>query len=374
MTNNTDQLQKTALDDLHRKLGAKMVPFAGYDMPVHFPMGVLKEHLHTREYAGLFDVSHMGQAFLTSDDPLDAIKAFEALVPGDYQIMKVGKTRYTVLLNEQGTIMDDLMATRTDNGLYIVVNAACKDADFAHIKKMTAGKANLEILQDRSLLAIQGPKAGDVIARLSPETRDMTFMTFAEVSIAGVPCFATRSGYTGEDGFEISVPSNQAVELAEKLLAEPEVEAIGLGARDSLRLEAGLCLYGHDIDTDTTPVEADLKWAINKARREERNFPGAEIIMNQLENGTERVRVGILPDGRAPAREGTEIQNTANETIGTITSGGFGPTVQGPIAMGYVKTEFAHEGTKLNLIVRGKAVSASVVKTPFTPHRYRIKK
>ena len=368
---DSSQLNKTPLDALHRELGAKMVPFAGYDMPVQYPMGVLKEHLHTRTNAGLFDVSHMGQAFLKGDG---AVEAFEALVPGDYQIMPVGKTRYTVLLNDQGTIMDDLMATRIDGGLYIVVNAACKDADFAHIKAKTAGKAELEILEDRALLAIQGPKAGEVVARLSPETADMTFMTFAEVTIAGIACFATRSGYSGEDGFEISVPASQATELAKKLLSEPEVEAIGLGARDSLRLEAGLCLYGHDIDTTTTPVEADLKWAINKRRREEKNFPGANIIMDQIENGTERLRVGIKPEGRAPAREGTEIQDGDGNTIGTVTSGGFGPSVDGPVAMGYVKTDFSAEGDEIKLIVRGKAIAAHVVKMPFTPHRYRIKK
>jgi len=368
---DSSQLNKTPLDALHRELGAKMVPFAGYDMPVQYPMGVLKEHLHTRTNAGLFDVSHMGQAFLKGDG---AVEAFEALVPGDYQIMPAGKTRYTVLLNDKGCIMDDLMATRIDGGFYIVVNAACKDADFAHIKAKTAGKAELEILEDRALLAIQGPKAGEVVARLSPETADMTFMTFAEVTIAGIPCFATRSGYTGEDGFEISVPASQAAQLAKKLLSEPEVEAIGLGARDSLRLEAGLCLYGHDIDTATTPVEADLKWAINKRRREEKSFPGANIIMNQIENGTERLRVGIKPEGRAPAREGTEIQDNNGNTIGTVTSGGFGPSVDGPVAMGYVKTDFSAEGTELKLIVRGKAISAHVVKMPFTPHRYRIKK
>ncbi|MCK4939779.1 MAG: glycine cleavage system aminomethyltransferase GcvT, partial [Rhodospirillaceae bacterium] len=347
---NNQELLKTPLDALHRELGAKMVPFAGYDMAVQYPMGVLKEHLHTRENAGLFDVSHMGQAFLKGNN---AIEAFEALVPGDYQIMPVGKTRYTVLLNEQGGIMDDLMATRIEDGLYIVVNAACKDADFAHIEKMTAGKATLEIMQDRALLAIQGPKAGDVVARLSAKTAEMTFMTFAEVTIAGIPCFATRSGYTGEDGFEISVAADQAEELAKALLAEPEVAAIGLGARDSLRLEAGLCLYGHDIDTTTTPVEADVKWAINKRRREEKKFPGADIIMKQIENGTERLRVGIKPEGRAPAREGTEIQDTDGNAIGTVTSGGFGPSVGGPVAMGYVKTAFAAEGTEINLIVRG---------------------
>ena len=368
---NSENLLTTALDGLHRELGAKMVAFAGYDMPVQYPMGVLKEHLHTRSSAGLFDVSHMGQAFLMGDGAVDA---FEALVPGDYQIMPVGKTRYTVLLNDQGTIMDDLMATRIEGGLYLVVNAACKDADFAHIAAKTAGKADLQILGDRALLAIQGPKAGSVVERLCPESADMVFMNFREVEIGGIKCFATRSGYTGEDGFEISVASSDAEALARKLLAEPEVDAIGLGARDCLRLEAGLCLYGHDISTDTTPVEADLKWAINKRRREEANFPGADIILEQLANGTDRRRVGIQPAGRAPAREGTEVQDGQGNAIGSITSGGFGPSVEGPVAMGYVKSGFAEPGTNVQLIVRGKAAEATIVKLPFTPHHYRIKK
>lgn len=368
---NNQDLQTTALDSLHRELGAKMVPFAGYDMPVQYPLGVLKEHLHTRASAGLFDVSHMGQAFLMGDG---AIEAFEALVPGDYQILPIGKTRYTLLLNERGTIMDDLMATRIEGGLYLVVNAACKDADFAHIAAKTAGKAQLQILNDRSLLAIQGPKAGDVVARLCPETADMVFMNFREVEIASIQCFATRSGYSGEDGFEISVASSDAEALARKLLAEPEVEAIGLGARDSLRLEAGLCLYGHDITTETTPIEADLKWAVNKRRREEGGFPGADIILEQLANGTDRRRVGIQPTGRAPAREGTEIQDMDANTIGSITSGGFGPSAERPVAMGYVASAFTEPGTNVQLIVRGKAVQATIVKMPFTPHHYRIKK
>lgn len=367
-TSASEILLTTPLDALHRALGAKMVPFAGYAMPVQYPAGILKEHLHTREAAGLFDVSHMGQAFLMGDE---ALKAFETLVPGDYQGLAEGKTRYSVLLNDQGGIMDDLMATRIPGGLYLVVNAACKTQDFAHIEANTRGRANLEILADRALLALQGPKAGAVLARLAPATADMTFMTFRKVDIAGIPCFATRSGYTGEDGFEISVPADRAEELAKKLLAEPEVEPIGLGARDSLRLEAGLCLYGHDIDTHTTPIEGDIKWVVNKRRRENKGFPGADIILGQLANGTERLRVGILPDGRAPAREGTEVQDLNGNTIGTVTSGGFGPSVGGPIAMGYVKTAFATEGTPVNLIVRGKALAAKIVKMPFTQKSYK---
>lgn len=366
---STQDLLTTPLDSLHRSLGAKMVPFAGYDMPVQYPAGILKEHLHTRAAASLFDVSHMGQAFLMGDD---AIAAFETLVPGDYQSMAEGKTRYTVLLNDQGGILDDLMATRIPGGLYLVVNAACKDQDFAHIQAGTKGKADLQILTDRALVALQGPKAGEVLERLAPETADMKFMNFREVQIGGIACFVTRSGYTGEDGFEISVPSDMAEKFARLLLDQDEVEAAGLGSRDSLRLEAGLCLYGHDITTKTTPVEADIKWVVNKRRREEGGFPGADIILDQLANGAARQRVGILPEGRAPAREGTEVQDMDGNTIGTVTSGGFGPSVGGPVAMGYVSTAFAAPDTPINLIVRGKPLAAKVVKMPFTDKSYKI--
>jgi len=370
MSDDPEKPLTTPLDALHRQLGAKMVPFAGYAMPVQYPAGILKEHLHTREKASLFDVSHMGQAFLKGDQ---AIEAFESLVPGDYLILVEGKTRYTVLLNDQGGILDDLMATRIPGGLYLVVNAACKAQDFAHIQTYTEDKAELDVLTDRALLAIQGPKAGEIIARLAPDTADMTFMTFKEVKISGIPCFATRSGYTGEDGFEISVAANQAVELAKILLNEPDVEPAGLGARDSLRLEAGLCLYGHDITTATTPIEADIKWAVNKRRRAEGGFPGADVILDQLANGTDRTRVGILPQGRAPAREGTEIQDLDGNVIGSVTSGGYGPSVGGPVAMGYVKTDFAAPDTSINLIVRNKPLAAKVVKMPFTKKTYKTK-
>jgi aminomethyltransferase len=366
---NPEGLHTTPLDSLHRALGAKMVPFAGYAMPVQYPAGILKEHLHTRASASLFDVSHMGQGFLRG---AGAIEAFETLVPGDYQGLALGKTRYTVLLNDQGGILDDLMATRIADGLYLVVNAACKDQDFAHIEAGTKGRATLEVLTDRALLALQGPKAGDVLARLAPETAAMTFMTFKEVAIKGIDCFVTRSGYTGEDGFEISVPSAQAEAFTKLLLDQPEVEPAGLGARDSLRLEAGLCLYGHDITTETTPIEADIKWVVNKRRREQGGFPGADIILDQLQNGTEQQRVGILPEGRAPARDGTEVQDLEGHTIGTITSGGFGPSVGGPIAMGYVQSAFAVPGTPVNLIVRNKPLAAKIVKMPFTDKSYKV--
>jgi len=273
--------------------------------------------------------------------------------------------------NEQGGNRDHPRATRIARRLYLGVNAACKHQDFAQIAAGGNGKAELQILTDRALLALQGPKAGDVLAKLAAETAEMKFMNFREVEIGGIDCFVTRSGYTGEDGFEISVPAAQAEAFARLLLDQPDVEPAGLGSRDSLRLEAGLCLYGHDITTETTPVEADIKWVVNKRRREEGGFPGADVILDQLANGVERLRVGILPEGRAPAREGTEIQDLDGNTIGTVTSGGFGPSVGGPIAMGYVKTAFAAENTAVNLIVRGKPLAAKVVKMPFTTKSYK---
>ncbi|TCS62664.1 glycine cleavage system aminomethyltransferase GcvT [Varunaivibrio sulfuroxidans] len=369
-TPQTPPLKTTPLDALHRELGAKMVPFAGYDMPVQYPAGILKEHLHTRAHAALFDVSHMGQAFLRGEN---AAKAFEKIVPGDYQGMAAGKTRYSILTNDKGGILDDLMATQLGGDLYLVVNAACKEQDFAHIAHHTEGAATLEIIDDRALLALQGPEAETVLARLCPPARHMLFMSFAELTIAAIPCFVTRSGYTGEDGYEISVPADRALELARILLDEPEVAPAGLGARDSLRLEAGLCLYGHDIDQDTTPSEAGLNWVINKRRREEGGFPGADIILDQIKNGVRRKRVGILPEGRAPAREHTEIQDIDGARIGEITSGGFGPSVGGPIAMGYVASAHAAPDTPVQLIVRGKALPAKVVKMPFVAHNYKIK-
>jgi aminomethyltransferase len=370
----SDDLKVTPLNALHRELGARMVPFAGYDMPVQYPTGVMKEHLHTRAAAGLFDVSHMGQAILRGPD---VAAAFETLVPGAIQELKPGQIRYTLLLNDQGGIRDDLMVTRPLNSmipggedgtaLFLVVNAACKDADFAHIESSLAGRATLERLDDRALIALQGPLASKA---LGPFAGAMKFMTAAKLTLAGLDCFVSRSGYTGEDGYEISVPAAHADGFARTLLRQPGVLPIGLGARDSLRLEAGLCLYGHDIDTTTTPVEAGLTWAIGKRRKMEKNFPGADIIMTQLFDGASRKRVGILPLEKAPAREGTEIQSDIGETIGVITSGGFGPTVNGPIAMGYVKTEFSGDDTPLKLIVRGQARAARVAPMPFASHRY----
>ena len=372
MADSSTPLKRTPLEALHLSLGAKMVPFAGYNMPVNYPLGVLKEHLHTRAQAGLFDVSHMGQAELAGEN-VDA--ALEMLVPGDLKALKPGHIRYTVLLNDESGILDDLMVTRPaeagkESALYLVVNAACKDADFAHIDAKLKGKAVLTRREDAALLALQGPSAAKVLARFIPAAASMGFMTSRADTFDGIPVRLFRSGYTGEDGYEISMPAAKAEQVARKLLAESEVEAIGLGARDSLRLEAGLCLYGSDIDTATTPVEAGLAWVIGKRRRAEGGFPGADKILRQLKDGAGRARVGIQPLGKAPARAHTEIRSADGEKIGEITSGGFGPSVNAPVAMGYVDAAFAAIGTKVNLMVRGQALAAEVAKLPFAPHRY----
>jgi len=363
-------LKSTPLNDLHIGRGAKMVPFAGYSMPVQYPLGVLKEHLHTRTGAGLFDVSHMGQGELSGPD-VDA--ALETLVPGDLKGLKPGQIRYTLLLNEQGGIIDDLMVTRISerpDTLYLVVNAACKDNDFAHIAQHLQGRATLKRFEDAALLALQGPTAAKTLAKFIPEAAAMPFMTSKAATFEDVPVRLFRSGYTGEDGYEISIPSAAATTVANALLAEPGVEAIGLGARDSLRLEAGLCLYGSDIDTTTTPSEAALNWVIGPRRRAEGGFPGAARILAEIKNGAAKKRVGIKPLGKAPARAHTEIQDGAGRRIGEITSGGFGPSVNGPVAMGYVETAFAKVGTPISLIVRGQAMPGEVAALPFAPHRY----
>ncbi|RJF86294.1 glycine cleavage system aminomethyltransferase GcvT [Oleomonas cavernae] len=372
MGQDADDLKYTPLYDLHRALGGKMVPFAGYAMPVQYPAGILTEHKHTRAAAGLFDVSHMGQAWLEGDD---VAATFETLVPGDIAGLAPGQIRYTLLMADDGGILDDLMVTRPIDAadgkrLFLVVNAACKDQDFAHIAARLAGKARLTRLDDRALLALQGPAAVTVMARLGPKATALTFMTAAPVDVAGIPCLVSRSGYTGEDGFEISVPADRAVDLAKALLDQPEVKPIGLGARDSLRLEAGLCLYGHDIDTTTDPIEGSLAWTVPKRRREAADFPGAARVLAALKNGVRRRRVGIKPLGRAPAREGTVVAAGNGPEIGAITSGGFGPTVEGPVAMGYVEPAHAKAGTAVELLVRGQRLPAEIVTLPFTPHRY----
>lgn len=364
-------LLRTPLYDLHVSLGAKMVPFAGYEMPVQYPMGILKEHLHTRAQAGLFDVSHMGQVFLVGPE---AAAALETLVPVDIVDLPEGLQRYALFTSETGGVMDDLMVANFGDRLFVVVNAACKAQDIAHMQKHLSGRCKVEVLEDRALLALQGPAAGAVMARLAPETAEMVFMTTATVTLVGVPCYVSRSGYTGEDGFEISVPAAQAEALARELLSHPEVAPIGLGARDSLRLEAGLCLYGHDLDVHTSPVESSLLWALSKVRRADGarpgGYPGADVILGHIANGVSRKRVGLRPQSRVPVREGSEIVDESGRKVGVVTSGGFGPTLEAPVAMGYVETALAKVGTALTAIVRGKPVPMEVASTPFVPQRY----
>ncbi|MBV9750911.1 MAG: glycine cleavage system aminomethyltransferase GcvT [Hyphomicrobiales bacterium] len=368
-------LKTTPLHDAHVALGARMVSFAGYDMPVQYPSGILGEHLHTRSSAGIFDVSHMGQAFLMGPDHATVAKALEALVPADILNLAPGRQRYTQLLNEEGGILDDLMVTRSadeaeDGVLMLVVNAACKEQDFPHIAARLPENMRLMRAEHRALIALQGPKAAEVLDRHCGGAAVMPFMSARQMSFDGLACHVSRSGYTGEDGYEISIKSAHAVAVWSALLRDAAVKPIGLGARDSLRLEAGLCLYGHDIDTTTSPVEAALTWSVQKRRREEGGFPGAERVKRELADGASRKRVGLLPDGKAPAREGTEIQAKDGRKIGTVTSGGFGPSLGGPLAMGYVETPFAAVGTELTLLVRGKALPAKVAPMPFVPNRY----
>ncbi|MCX5512364.1 glycine cleavage system protein T [Kaistia algarum] len=376
MTENSEtDLLETPLASLHRELGARMVPFAGYSMPVQYPKGILTEHNWTRENAGLFDVSHMGQALLIGPDHETTARALEALTPGDFQALAPGRVRYTLLTTDHGGIIDDLMVTRPadpaeDGTLGVIVNAGRKTIDYAHFAARLPHGVRLDVAEDRALLALQGPKAAEVFARHCPAAAGMGFMTSIRTEVDGVEAIISRSGYTGEDGYEISVPGRAAEAVARALLAEPEVEPIGLGARDSLRLEAGLCLYGHDIDEVTSPAEADLGFAIAKRRRVEGGFPGADRILGELADGAPRLRVGIRPEGRAPAREGTEIRNAQGSVIGIVTSGGFGPTVGGPIAMGYVAADYAAPGTPVFLSVRGKDLAARVEALPFVPHRY----
>lgn len=370
-------LRRTPLYDLHVAAGAKMVPFAGYEMPVQYQLGVLKEHLWTRGKAGLFDVSHMGQAALVADDGRfeTAARALETLVPTDVLGLAVGQQRYTQLLGDDGGIIDDLMVTRprapgADGAVFIVVNAACKDGDYAHIAGRLPAGVRLQVMHERALIALQGPGAAAVMAGFAPKASTLVFMTGTSGELGPHDCYINRSGYTGEDGFEISIASADAASAWSLLAADPAVEPIGLGARDSLRLEAGLCLYGHDIDMTTSPIEAGLQWSIPKRRREEGGFVGAARVQRELAGGVARRRVGIRPEGRAPAREGTEIRSAAGQPIGMITSGGFGPTVNGPVAMGYVTSEHARIGTAVTLVVRGKELPAEVVTMPFAPHRY----
>ena len=367
-------LLTTPLNELHIELGARMVPFAGYSMPVQYPAGLMAEHQHTRNAAGLFDVSHMGQLKLVGPD---AAAAFETLMPVDVIDLPVGKQRYGLLLTDEGTVIDDLMFFNKGNDtLFVIVNGACKVGDIADIQARIGQRCNVIPMPDHALLALQGPQAVTPLARLAPGVEKLVFMTGRDFSIAGCDCFVTRSGYTGEDGFEISVPAAQADTLARALLAQPEVKPIGLGARNSLRLEAGLCLYGNDIDTTTTPPEAALNWAIQKVRRtggaRAGGFPGADKVLAQIDNpaSLQRKRVGLVALERVPVREHTELQSEDGQKIGEVTSGLLGPTVNEPVAMGYVTPAFAAIGTRVNAIVRGKAVPMEVRAMPFTPARY----
>ena len=375
--------RRTPLFALHQEYGAKMVAFAGYEMPVHYADGIRAEHLHTRAAAGLFDVSHMGQIHVRG---ADAAPALETLLPVDLLALPAGRQKYGIFTNAQGGILDDLMVQNRGDHFVLVVNAACKNEDFTHLQQL-AGRVELEYREDLALLALQGPAAAAALAELSEHAaaelgenlRDMKFMEVREIGIAGARCVVSRSGYTGEDGFELSIPAADAERVARRLLAHPQVKPVGLGARDSLRLEAGLCLYGQDITAETTPAEAGLHWAISPARRQggarARDFPGADIILPQLRNaaGGEQVarrRVGLLPQGRAPVRRGAPLLTADENRLGEVTSGGFGPSLARPISMGYVEAGHAAIGTKLFAQVRGKMLPVTIANLPFVPANF----
>ena len=360
-------LARTPLFDEHRALGASLVGFAGYAMPVRYGAGIIAEHTQTRTAAGLFDVSHMGQLRLAG---AAAAAALERLVPGDIAGLASGAMRYTQFTDDDGGIIDDLMVTRTGDGFHLVVNASRKSVDIAHLERRLDAGTAMTVLSGRALIALQGPKAAAALTRHVPGCADLAFMSAGTFTIGGAEALVSRAGYTGEDGFEISLPEDAAPALWRRLAAEPEVEPAGLGARDSLRLEAGLCLYGHDIDETTSPVEAGLAWSIGKRRRAEGGFPGAARILRELAEGPRRRRVGIQPDGRAPAREGTAVLDADGAGIGSVTSGGFGPTAGGPVAMGYVAAEAAEIGRPVSLLVRGTPRPATIVHLPFVPHNY----
>lgn len=376
---HTEELLKTPLHALHLELGARMVPFAGYDMPVQYPLGVMKEHLHTRTQAGLFDVSHMGQVLLRpkGGNVRDAALALEKVTPVDVAGLADGRQRYGLFTNETGGLKDDFMVANRGDHLYLVVNAACKHQDLALIKVAVSDACEVEAQFDRGLLALQGPMAEDALSAIAPEAADMRFMDVRTIDIKGMQATVSRSGYSGEDGYEISVAAADTDRLARLLLEDERVAAVGLGARDSLRLEAGLCLYGNDIGPDTTPVEAALTWAIQKARRtggeREGGFPGDKIILDQLVNGTERKRVGLSPEGKAPVRGGAQLYAEAEggEAIGAVTSGGFGPSAEAPVAMGYVPTSLSQPGSRLFADVRGKRLPVVVASLPFVPTTYK---
>ncbi len=363
---------KTPFFEVHKELGGKMVDFAGYSMPVQYDkFGVMQEHLHCRSEAGLFDVSHMGQVFMTHES-VDPAEFLEKIVPGDIKNLKTGDIKYTVLLNENGGIIDDLMVTRFDEKtLFLVINAGCKVKDLEYIAMQIGNDIKIEELKTRALLALQGPKAEELLVKLIPEVIKLRFMQSQEFDYKDGILYISRSGYTGEDGFEISVPDVIAVGFAKELLSNDNLKWIGLGARDSLRLEAGMCLYGHDLNEEITPIEANLKWVVPKRRREEKGFLGADKIVQQIENGTEILRVGLKPEGRAPLREGVELFSNDGNKIGKITSGGFSPSLEVPIAMGYVNEEFSKVGLKINAKLRGRDIACEVVSMPFVTNKYK---
>ncbi|UWQ61886.1 glycine cleavage system aminomethyltransferase GcvT [Leisingera caerulea] len=363
----TDAPKRTPLYDLHVELGGKMVDFAGWEMPVQYPMGIMGEHKQCREKAALFDVSHMGQVILRGENVGEKL---ETLCPQAYATLKEGKARYGFFTNEEGGIMDDLIVSNAGDHYFVVVNAALRHQDIPHMQANLDGVEVTEIF-DRALVAVQGPKAEDVVGGLCPAARDLKFMETTVADIDGAECRISRLGYTGEDGYEISIPEADAIRISKLFLAHDDCEPAGLGARDSLRLEAGLCLYGNDIDQSTSPVEASLSWAIQKRRKEDGGFPGAARIQKELAEGPFKKLVGIKPEGRAPARQGVEVQSEGGDTLGTITSGSFGPTVGGPVAMGYVAADHAAPGTKVNLIIRGKAQPAEIVALPFVTQNYK---
>ncbi|MEL0031821.1 MAG: glycine cleavage system aminomethyltransferase GcvT [Paracoccaceae bacterium] len=370
-------LKRTPLYELHCELGAKLTEFAGYEMPVQYSLGILGEHQHTRTKAGLFDVSHMGQIILRGSSYQETALAFERAIPMDVLGLKVGRQRYGFLTTDGGGILDDLMFSNRKDHIFAVLNAACKDSDIVHLRTLLEPEISIEVIENRALIALQGPASETVLSEFNSQISAMKFMDVETLSIAGAECWISRSGYTGEDGFEISIPSSAAEAITRSILSKQEVEFIGLGARDSLRLEAGLCLYGHDIDEETTPVEASLTWAIQKARRtngERANgFLGDDIITQQLDTGTYRKRVGFLPQTRAPMREGVEIYETesSKEVIGKITSGGYGPTVGHPVAMGYINSEYVDSNDNLFGELRGKRVPVKIAKLPFVPLNFK---
>ena len=366
------EIRTTPFHKMHVNAGAKMVPFAGYEMPVSYPLGIKKEHNHTRERAGLFDVSHMGQIRLSGEH---AMSALESLVPVDIIDLPLMRTRYALFTTENGGVLDDLMVTNLgDNDLFLVVNAACKEADYDHLKNHLGASCEIEFYDDLALLALQGPKAAMVLSEFVPSVKEMTFMTAKQTMLNDIDCFITRSGYTGEDGYEISVSAKDAESLASSLLSSEEVEWVGLGARDSLRLEAGLSLYGHELDTSHSPVESSLNWALSKARRlggeREGNYLGSKVIMNQIENGSDTKVVGLIPEGRMPVRDGAIIQDENGNQVGYVTSGGFGPTLNKPISIARLETKFTNSHSKIFALVREKKIAVEIVKLPFVKHNY----